>query len=60
MADARGFNPSQQLTHAIRVALRIERDTERALVMAGAYDWLLTRGHHKPRMTAALNLETAT
>lgn len=59
MADARGFNPTRQLTHAIRCALRIEREAERALVMAGAYDWLLTRGHYRPRMTAALNLDTA-
>lgn len=58
-AAARGFNPNQQLTHAIRGALRIERETERPLILAGVYDWLLTRGHHMPRTSAALNLDTA-
>lgn len=59
MADARGFVAAMQMTHAIRAALRCEREAERPLVLAGVYDWLLTRGHPMPRTTAALNLDTA-
>jgi hypothetical protein len=53
------FTPEQQLPHAVRAALRIERDSERLLVLVGVHAWLQRSPTPMPRIAAALNLETA-
>lgn len=59
MTESTAYNPRQQLTHAVRAALRIERESERPLVLAGVHDWLRIKSQPTGRTVAALNLDTA-
>jgi hypothetical protein len=60
MAERAVYVPELQLLHAIRGALRVERESERPLILAGVSDWLARTGHTMPRMTAAINLDETT